>query len=105
MLPNRVKYLKYKKFREYWHVNKNDTLVCSHCEFRFICIDNRIPAQTKDKIWYYRQECAYNPYIGKWREEEGFRSLLDCGITINDKGLKINQQKLSLANKQIWEHA
>ena len=89
-------------FKKYWDVTKNDTLVCKDCEFRYICIDNRVPIKLNDNTWYYKKECAYNPYIAKWAEEDGYKSLLESGITINEQKLKIDRRKLNKVNEKIW---
>ena len=91
-----------KEFKKYWHVIKNETFVCKDCEFRYICIDNRVPLQADNNSWYYENECAYNPYIAKWIGEDGYKSLLESGITINKQKLKMDRRKLNKVNEEIW---
>lgn len=73
-------------FQKYWNVPKELCDVCKDCEFRHMCIDNRLPSQREDGSWYYQQECAYNPYIAKWKGEKGYQSLKASGIVVNEKG-------------------
>jgi hypothetical protein len=62
-----------------------------------MCVDNRIPKQTKVGSWYYETECNYNPYISKWKGEGGYKTLIECGIVSNENGFKINHKKLKQA--------
>lgn len=69
-------------FQQFWKINKDQCFVCKECEFRYMCVDNRKPYQSSDNIWFYKTECNYNPYIGKWKGEEGFQSLGELGIKL-----------------------
>lgn len=69
-----------ENFQKLWNVKKDDCLVCKDCEFRYFCVDNRLPIQQKGGLWYHEIECNYNPYIAKWRDEEGYKSLKECRI-------------------------
>jgi hypothetical protein len=57
-----------EKFRKYWNVKKDDCLVCKDCEFRHMCVDNRLPYKTKNGLWGHRESCNYNPYTNAWRQ-------------------------------------
>lgn len=89
-------------FQVYWYIHKGLIDICKVCEFRYMCVDNRIPKKRNDKEWFMESECNYNPYIAKWKYEEGYKSLGECGIISNEKGLTINRQKLNIVNKEIW---
>jgi SPASM domain peptide maturase of grasp-with-spasm system len=42
------------EFQKYWYVNKDSIDVCKQCEFRHMCVDNRIPISNeilKNGIW------------------------------------------------------
>ncbi|EZH73906.1 hypothetical protein ATO12_13565 [Aquimarina atlantica] len=56
-------------FQKYWKVNKNICNVCKDCEFRYMCVDNRIPYQKNEYEWFHKTECDYNPYTATWKEE------------------------------------
>ncbi|MBB4109633.1 hypothetical protein [Pedobacter zeae] len=90
-----------EKFRELGNINKNDTLVCCDCEFRYMCVDSRVPVKGDEK-WYHQTECAYNPYLSKWDDEENYINLKDCGVTISSTGCTIDQQKLSYHFNKTW---
>lgn len=92
----------YSKISKYWIISKDLIDVCKHCEFRYMCVDNRIPLQRNEKEWYFENECNYNPYIVKWEGEEGYMTLTECGIQSNKSGFEINSQKLSAINKKLW---
>lgn len=64
-----------KVFTSLWHVNKDKIDVCKDCEFRYVCTDPRLPKQRENGEWYYESECPYNPYLGKWVGERGYRTL------------------------------
>lgn len=89
-------------FQVYWYIHKGLIDICKVCEFRYMCVDNRIPKKRNDKEWFMESECSYNPYIAKWKYEDGYRSLGECGIISNEQGLTINRKKLNTVNKEIW---
>lgn len=91
-----------KEFQKYWYVHKDLIDVCKQCEFRHMCVDNRIPKQRSNNEWYMETECNYNPYIAKWNNEDGYKSLSECGVVSNQVGFKINRKKISEINKVIW---
>jgi hypothetical protein len=62
--------IKTREFQKYWYVFKESCEVCRDCEFRHVCVDNRVPHQREDGHWYHQEECNYDPYTGKWKEEE-----------------------------------
>jgi SPASM domain peptide maturase of grasp-with-spasm system len=61
--------IKTREFQKYWYVFKESCEICRDCEFRHVCVDNRLPHQREDGHWYHQQECNYDPYTGKWKEE------------------------------------
>lgn len=91
------------EFQKYWFVHKELCDVCKECEFRHMCVDNRLPYQRKDGSWYHKTECNYNPYICKWKEEEGYQTLEDIGVISNENGFSINHEKIAAINKILWE--
>ncbi len=82
---------------------KDDIDICKHCEFRYMCVDSRLPIKRNENEWYFDSECNYNPYIAKWQNEDGYKTLEQCGITSNQTGFKINRKKLNAINKELWE--
>lgn len=64
------------KFQRLWFITKEKIETCSDCEFRNICIDYRIPIK-KEMKYYYKEvdACNYNPYLAKWKGEEGYISV------------------------------
>jgi hypothetical protein len=85
-----------------WSAKKDHIDVCKYCEFRYMCLDSRLPIKRKDKEWYFETECNYNPYIAKWQHEKGYKTLEQCGITSNQTGFKLNRKKLNAINKELW---
>ena len=90
------------EFQKYWFVHKEITDVCKDCEFRHMCVDNRLPFQRAENEWYHQTECNYNPYIAKWQGEEGYRTLAECGVISNENGFSIDHEKIAEINKELW---
>ncbi len=88
-------------FLELGNIKKNDTLVCKDCEFRYMCVDSRVPIKGDEK-WYHETECRYNPFMSKWNDEPGYLNLSDSGITISASGSEINKKKLTQEFKKAW---
>ncbi len=89
-------------FQELWKVNKDSCDVCKDCEFRYMCIDNRIPIQRAKDEWYFKKECNYNPYICKWSGEEGYKSLSEIGVVSNEEGFTIEEDRINQINEELW---
>lgn len=99
---NLDKILNEKEFTVFWKIKKEDTLICVDCEFKRFCVDNRIPKKINNK-WSYEIECDYNPYISKWEGEEGYKTLKELNIDINNKGeIKIDLRKINAINNILW---
>ena len=92
------------EFQKYWYVNKDSCNVCKDCEFRHMCVDNRLPYQRIDGSWYHKTECNYNPYISKWAGEEGYLTLKGCNISANENSIDIDHKKIDIINEQLWEN-
>lgn len=90
------------EFQKYWKVQKEKTDVCRDCEYKHMCIDNRVPKQRNSGEWYHEEECDYNPFIAKWKEEKGYRTLSECGVRSDEKGFKINRKQLISINRLLW---
>lgn len=86
-----------------WNVHKELVDVCKDCEFRHMCVDNRLPYQRKDGSWYHKTECNYTPYICKWKDEKGYHTLEECGVISNEQGFSINHEKIASINELLWE--
>ena len=90
------------EFQKYWNVHKDIQDVCKDCEFRYMCIDNKIPSQRTENEWYHKIECNYNPYIAKWKDEDGYKTLAECGVISNENGFSIDHDKIAEINKVLW---
>jgi len=88
------------EFQKYWFIYKDLCDVCRDCEFKHMCVDNRLPYQREDGTWYYKKECNYNPYIGKWQDEKEYKTLEECGIIVNEKGYNQDQKKVAMINNE-----
>ena len=90
-------------FQKYWFVHKDLCDVCKYCEFRHMCVDNRMPFERADNQWYHKIECNYNPFIAKWEGDPGYRTLSECGVISNENEFSIDHDRIAEINKEIWE--
>jgi SPASM domain peptide maturase of grasp-with-spasm system len=99
---NVQKWIVDKQIKDLWVKNKDCIVICKSCEYRFNCFDPRKIKKNIINQNYFETECVYNPFIGKWQGEDGYKSLLDCGIVSDAFGLKINRNKLRGINNTLW---
>ncbi len=92
-----------KEFQKHWFIHKGLIDVCKQCEFRHMCVDNRLPLKRNDNEWFMETECNYNPYIAKWKGEEGYKSLVECEIRSDHNKFSLNVDKLNAINQELWE--
>ena len=93
--------LKNEAFQKYWKLTKDKCDVCKVCEFRYICVDNRLPIIRNDGSHYHQTECNYNPYICKWFGENGYVNLAETGITCDEQGLTEDLNKIRQVNETL----
>lgn len=89
-------------FQELWFSKKSVCEICKVCEYRYICTDSRVPAKRKDNTWYCKEECNYNPYISKWRGEQGYKSLSSCGNITAENRFMVNPLLVENINRELW---
>lgn len=92
-----------EEYQYLWNISKDIIDVCKDCELRYMCVDNRLPYERNENEWYHKIECNYNPYIAKWEDEEGYRTLAECGVISNENGFSIDHEKIEEINKELWE--
>ncbi len=102
------------EFMELWNIKKDDISVCSQCEFRYMCMDARIPEAHSDAFslpgekrdrrahWYHPTECNYNPYIARWEGDPDYRTLRECGVEVGENGLEIDYDQLERVIVEIY---
>jgi hypothetical protein len=88
-------------FQKYWFIHKDLIDVCKECEFRHMCVDNRVPIKRAKDEWFHMIECNYNPYIAKWAGEEGYQTLEECGVISNESGFSIDHEKIKQINLKL----
>lgn len=91
------------KFRSFWNVHKGLIDVCKDCEYRHMCVDSCNLIKRNDGTWFRSKECNYNPYISKWSNEDEYKSLSECGITVNENGFLIDDLKINEINNELWK--
>jgi hypothetical protein len=92
----------YKNFCSLWNITKDKIDVCKDCEFRYACEDCRHHIKDKQNICSQPSKCQYNPYIAKWKNEDGFVPVEECGTYSKETGFVPNKKKIDALNKQIW---
>jgi SPASM domain peptide maturase of grasp-with-spasm system len=90
-------------YQKYWFAHKDLIDVCKECEFRHMCVDNRLPVERSKDEWFHTIECNYNPYIAKWAGEEGYQTLEECGVISNESGFSIDHEKIAIINAGLEE--
>lgn len=59
---------KEKKFKEFWNITKDKIEICKDCEYRYMCVDNRLPLFKNDSnLWVLEGVCNYDPYKAIWK--------------------------------------
>jgi len=91
-----------KSFQKVWKVKKDLIDVCKECEFRYMCVDSRFPLLRHKGSFYHSKECSYNPYICKWKNEEGYVPVTECGTFAKEIGFVLDKEKIEELNKKIW---
>jgi SPASM domain peptide maturase of grasp-with-spasm system len=56
-----------ESLKKHWNVKKDDIKVCKDCEFRYFCVDSRLPNfNNSDNEYYFDSSCSYDPYKNTW---------------------------------------
>ncbi len=92
---------KNRSFKKLWNISKDQIEVCKDCEFRYLCPDCRAFLKDPGNIYSQPAKCEYNPYIAKWKGEEGYVPIEECGRYIEGKFV-LFAEKISELNKEIW---
>lgn len=58
--------------KKMWFVNKDKIEICRDCEFRYVCVDDRLDLVKTQSGYRYNSECQYNPYIAKHNKQVGY---------------------------------
>lgn len=91
-----------EEFQKEWHITKESILICSDCEFRWMCSDCRVFIQDESNSLSKPAKCGYNPYINRWINEEGYLPEAQCGVSISGNQLNIDLKKLNQLNSELW---
>ncbi|MCB9305270.1 MAG: hypothetical protein H6565_01605 [Lewinellaceae bacterium] len=97
-----VRIVEGEHFQKYWNVSKDKIDVCRSCEFRYMCVDARLPLPRSDGSWYFADECAYNPFLCKWQWESGYQALVDCGVRSDPDGFQVDEEALEAVRQETW---
>ncbi|TSJ41290.1 hypothetical protein [Fluviicola chungangensis] len=93
-----------ERYQEVINIKVDQIAVCQQCEFRYMCTDIKIPRQSNfSREIFVKDECRYNPFISKWKHEEGFSRLAECGVIVNENEFVINDTQIAEMNLELWE--
>jgi SPASM domain peptide maturase of grasp-with-spasm system len=56
------------EFQRLWNIKKDDIIVCSTCEFRYMCIDCRAFVDDPADEFSKPLKCGYNPLTNEWSD-------------------------------------
>ena len=84
------------------YVTKKHIDICKDCDLKYLCVDSRLPIERFESEWFHQIECNYNPYIAKWKDEEGYCTLEECGVISNEYGFSIDNDKIAKINAELW---
>ncbi|MDY8136435.1 grasp-with-spasm system SPASM domain peptide maturase [Aquimarina sp. 2201CG5-10] len=51
-------------FQKYWGVHKDKIEECKNCEYRYMCVDNRLPKYNVDKGYFFEESCMVKTAVG-----------------------------------------
>ena len=68
-----------------------------------MCVDYSIPVKRQENQWFKLDKCEYNPYIAKWKDDDEFQSLADCGVVSNEKIFSIDHARVKAINTELWD--
>lgn len=88
-------------FKDLWNNSKDQIDICKDCEFRYLCTDCRHFIKDKNNIHSQPSKCKYNPYIGKWGDEEGYVPVEECGSYSREAGFVPDYEKIRVFNEKI----
>jgi radical SAM protein with 4Fe4S-binding SPASM domain len=60
--------LQSSKFKKLWYVSKDQIIQCKNCEFKYSCVDDRIP-KYKNKYYDFETPCNYDPFTLVWKKQ------------------------------------
>ncbi len=86
--------IKQPSFSKMWMINKDAIDVCKDCEYRYMCVDCRLFTKDKNNTHSQPSKCKYNPYIGKWENEEGYVPVEECGSYSRESGFVPDHEKI-----------
>lgn len=91
-----------ESFREQWSMTKDRVLVCSVCEFRWICSDCR--AFTVKELKAGKPSgCHYNPFISLWKGDPGYLPEDQCGVVFNKESMEVDHTFIMQLNQNLWQ--
>lgn len=55
-----------EEYTKYWFIIKDKIIKCKDCEYRYMCLDKRIPEKTNQNEFKFKDECNYDNINSKW---------------------------------------
>ncbi len=67
-----------------------------------MCIDCGAYLKQADNIFSQAKKCNYKPYIAKWKTDEAYVSVEECGIYSESGKFVLVKKKVDKLNKGLW---
>lgn len=81
-------------YKKYWNITKDKIEVCKDCEYRHICTDCRAYLKQAQNMYSQPEKCTYNPYIAKWKGDQGYMPVEECGSYNAEGKFILNKKKV-----------
>lgn len=102
---NKISEIFKSSYKPYWLISKDKINVCKFCEYRYSCLDRRLPRKNILNEFYYEDECDYNPFIGKWFHEKQYKTLSEIGIKNSYNGFEVENSEIKECIRSINENS
>jgi len=89
-------------FNKLSKITKDKTLICKDCEHRYMCNYSYALQEHDNGLFYNKKECSYNPYIGKWEGQPGYKKLENTGVSLNQKNITFDENLINKLNLELW---
>ncbi|RUT78845.1 grasp-with-spasm system SPASM domain peptide maturase [Ancylomarina longa] len=94
--------LSHPDFKKYWSISKDTIEVCKDCEYRHMCTDCRAYLKQPGNIYSQPAKCFYNPYIAKWKGDDGYIPVEEYGLYNEEGKFVLDKLKVDSLNLELW---
>lgn len=84
-----------------WNIPNSKKPFCKDCEHKHLC-SNKIDQSRQSKAEILEKGCDFNPYISRWKHEQGFIPISACGSLNEEGNFILDENKVKALNDIIW---